>query len=300
MEKERAIILHRNWQRFRSQEHAGISALPVGEKFSHYHALIKGPKRSPFAGGYFQVCILFEKQYPYKPNQTKVWFLTPIYHPAVYFKNSDKLNEFKANEICYPSVLSAPNLSLTTILKNIRNDFLRKPNTFLHKPANENALDDMFQPSRNRRDELKLGQKMELSLLNREMNIEYLPELATLVGDTDTVSTRTFKRLVKNESLTQIVSWLSQEEEKIKDYAQTIGAPYPEPISTSFDQVLQVCMKDNTKKVREIFVNRFLMKFFHLLFYQSKWWNKAAEGTRKFASLEQNNQTFNRWSCAYK
>lgn len=295
MDKERSIKLHRYWHKFRNGKHPGISTMPVNQQLTHYHALIKGPEGSPFTGGYFRVCVWFDDGYPFAPDQTNIWFLTPIYHPAVYYEEYEELRGSNPREICYPRVLESAGLPLDTILRNIRNDFLKKPNTFLHKPANKYALEDMFKPSRNRMDELKLKDSIEVSSY---YTLEDLPDLAALVGDTEEVSNTLFREFIKEGSLNEVVSWLETEEENIKNYAEKIGVTYPQPISNAFKETLTYCTsEDSLKRARKIFVNRFLMEFFEILLYQSEWWIKASEATRKFASLENVNKTFDEWSC---
>lgn len=298
--KERAIKLHRTWVKFKNGDHAGISAMPVDEKLTHYHVLIKGPEDSPFTGGVFRVCLQFDKEYPFEPHQTHVFFLTPIYHPAAYWEEYESLHDSDSREICYPSILNAAGLSLNAILQSIRNDFLRKPNTFLHKPANKYALEDMFRPSRNRREELKLDESIEISSSFVEKRINDLPALAALIGDTEQIGSSLFLDLIQDGAFDQVHSWLRREEDKIEDYARRIEAPYPNSISDAFKKILDHC-KELTlfEKARRHFVNRFLMDYFKLLFYQSEWWMKAAEASRTFASLGEQDLvgTFDQWSC---
>ncbi|NIQ05544.1 MAG: ubiquitin-conjugating enzyme E2 [Candidatus Korarchaeota archaeon] len=309
LRKERAIKLHEFWQKFRNEPHPGITAMPVDRTLTHIHALIEGIDGSPFAENhFFRVCVNFGPQYPLEPRQTRIWFLTPIYHPAVHWEQEyEDLGQFEPSEICYPAILSAQGLPIGAILETLRHDFLKNPNTFLHRPANKYALADMFKPSRNRKAELKLKEALEIDTsLFVSKKIKYLPDLAAIIGDTEEVKTSIFMKLIEQGTFDHIVSWLRRQEAEIEAYARTIGAPYPQPISDVLEHLLDYSTEqvlahnggeDILRKVRRIFVNNFLMQFFELLFYQSEWWNKAAEATRTFASFADMDKTFDEWRC---
>lgn len=295
-------FIHKHWQKFRNGRHPGITVMPVNEKYTHYHALIKGPDNSPFAGASFSVCVKFDARYPFATNQIRVYFLTPIYHPAVFWEETyEELDMFQTSKICYPRLRGAE-IPLREIFNDLRYDFLLKPNTFLHDPANEAALADMFEPSRNRLGELKLEEAVVVSSSSVKKKIVYLPDLAALFGDTNEIRHWEFKRLMKSGEIDRIVSWLQAVEGKIREYADRIAAPYPESISDALHQILKKCKEEDLygEKARIHFTNQFLITFFKLIFYQSQWWIRAAEATRKYALDNNQKGTFEEWNCPIK
>ena len=58
------------------------SAGPINENNLYdWEATIIGPTNSPYAGGIFNLKILFNDRYPFKPPKVK--FITKIYHPNI-------------------------------------------------------------------------------------------------------------------------------------------------------------------------------------------------------------------------
>ena len=57
-----------------------ISFGPVSDDLD-YQALIKGPKNSPYEGGFFFINFKYTRQYPFKPPN--VTFTTKIYHQSI-------------------------------------------------------------------------------------------------------------------------------------------------------------------------------------------------------------------------
>ena len=94
------------------------SAGPVSEKeMLSWVATIMGPEGSPYAGGLYQLKILFPTDYPFKPP--KISFSTKIYHPNI---NS-------AGNICLDILKDqwSPALTITKVLLSI-SSLLTDPN----------------------------------------------------------------------------------------------------------------------------------------------------------------------------
>ena len=63
-----------------------ISAGPKSYNIYEWEGTLMGPSRSPYAGGVFNLSIIFPSNYPFKPPKVK--FLTKIFHPNIdYFGN---------------------------------------------------------------------------------------------------------------------------------------------------------------------------------------------------------------------
>lgn len=301
-EKERAIQLHKNWQEFQNKKHAGITALPMDQKYTHYHALIKSPPNSPFKNGFFRVCVRFLKEYPFKREQVRIQFLTPVYHPAVYSGKFQELKDFPSQgekqQICYPSVFKIKDVSLFWILTRLRYDFLTTPNTFFHTPANEQAFKAMFKPSPARKSQLKFRTPLILYSSHFCKKIEFLTDIATVIGNTNRISKTIFNNMIKNGAFDELASFLKHHEKQIRAYAKRRDLSYPKSVSEVFRETLDFCRVENyLDNARKIFLNSFLMKFFTLFFYQSVWWEKASKITEKHAKLKHTGQTFEKWEC---
>ena len=73
---------------------ANCSAGPASEKeLYHWLATIMGPEGSPYAGGIFQLNIVFPTDYPFKPP--KINFTTKVYHPNINANGSICLDILK-------------------------------------------------------------------------------------------------------------------------------------------------------------------------------------------------------------
>jgi len=60
----------------------GVSAGPINEnEINKWTATIIGPSDTPYAGGIFNLDIIFPLEYPFKPPM--ITYLTKIYHPNV-------------------------------------------------------------------------------------------------------------------------------------------------------------------------------------------------------------------------
>ena len=60
---------------------ANCSAAPVGDNIYEWNAQIYGPEDTPYAGGIFNLHILYPPNYPFKPP--KINFVTKVYHPNI-------------------------------------------------------------------------------------------------------------------------------------------------------------------------------------------------------------------------
>lgn len=64
-------------------KHGG--AYGSGNDLHLWHALLKGPKDTPFEGGEYELLLRIPKEYPMMPPQA--FFITKVFHPNVQFDN---------------------------------------------------------------------------------------------------------------------------------------------------------------------------------------------------------------------
>ena len=94
------------------------SASPINNNdLLNWEATIIGPTKSPYAGGVFNLSIIFPERYPFKPPKVK--FLTKIYHP-----NIDRLGNICLDIL---NVNWSPVISVTKLLLSI-SSLLTDPN----------------------------------------------------------------------------------------------------------------------------------------------------------------------------
>lgn len=58
-----------------------INIKPINDDLKEWTGFIKGPEKTPYAGGTFKVNILFPPKYPFVPP--KIELNTPIFHPNI-------------------------------------------------------------------------------------------------------------------------------------------------------------------------------------------------------------------------
>lgn len=73
--------IQKELQEFRKDCPLNCSAGPIGEDIFRWEGIIVGPDDTPYAGGIFDMKILFPVDYPFKPPT--ITFVTKIYHPNI-------------------------------------------------------------------------------------------------------------------------------------------------------------------------------------------------------------------------
>eukprot|EP00300_Choanocystis_sp_HF-7_P001627 c11308_g1_i1.p1 GENE.c11308_g1_i1~~c11308_g1_i1.p1 ORF type:complete len:190 (-),score=35.87 c11308_g1_i1:39-575(-) len=72
--------IHKEWREWNEDPISGIT-IELTDCLFHWTGKIEGPIDSPYAGGVFDVDILFPAEYPFKPPRIK--FETKVYHPNI-------------------------------------------------------------------------------------------------------------------------------------------------------------------------------------------------------------------------
>jgi len=73
--------IQKELQEFRKDCPLNCSAGPIADDIFRWEGIIVGPDDTPYAGGIFDMKILFPVDYPFKPPT--VTFSTKIYHPNI-------------------------------------------------------------------------------------------------------------------------------------------------------------------------------------------------------------------------
>lgn len=74
--------LMRDLKRIEQDAPDGVTATPHPDNLLHWHALILGPRDTPFADGTFLLSIHFDESFPTRPPLIK--FVSDMFHPNVY------------------------------------------------------------------------------------------------------------------------------------------------------------------------------------------------------------------------
>lgn len=96
---------------------SNCSAGPEGDNIFEWHGTIIGPSDSPYAGGIFNLLILFPSEYPFKPPKIK--FITKIFHPNI--------NKFGSICLDVLNQMWSPALTVSKLLLSI-SSLLTDPN----------------------------------------------------------------------------------------------------------------------------------------------------------------------------
>ncbi|KAJ2490866.1 E2 ubiquitin-protein ligase peroxin 4 [Coemansia sp. RSA 2050] len=65
-----------------------VSLTPIDdESILRWRAVLRGPRDSPYEGGYFELHISVPEQYPIRPPT--LTFVTPVCHPNVHFETGE-------------------------------------------------------------------------------------------------------------------------------------------------------------------------------------------------------------------
>jgi ubiquitin-conjugating enzyme E2 D len=75
------IRLQKEYQDIYTDPPSNCSATPYADNIYEWTAQIYGPEDTPYAGGIFNLHILYPPNYPFKPP--KVNFITKVYHPNI-------------------------------------------------------------------------------------------------------------------------------------------------------------------------------------------------------------------------
>lgn len=87
--------LRRELENLNKDPPPNCTAKPCGDNLFHWEAQIYGPSDTPYAGGIFNLDILFPTEYPFKPP--KINFTTKVYHPNINDVGSICLDILKDN-----------------------------------------------------------------------------------------------------------------------------------------------------------------------------------------------------------
>lgn len=121
--------IQKELEEIKSEPPTNCSAGPVSEdNLFLWQATIIGPSKSPYAGGYFKLNIVFSEKYPFKPPKIK--FVTRIFHPNINSRGSICLDILNTNW--------SPALTITKVLLSI-SSLLTDPNP--NDPLSKEAAD---------------------------------------------------------------------------------------------------------------------------------------------------------------
>ena len=121
--------IQKELEEIKSEPPTNCSAGPISEdNLFIWQATIIGPSKSPYAGGYFKLNIVFSDKYPFKPPKIK--FVTRIFHPNINSRGSICLDILNTNW--------SPALTITKVLLSI-SSLLTDPNP--NDPLSKEAAD---------------------------------------------------------------------------------------------------------------------------------------------------------------
>jgi ubiquitin-conjugating enzyme E2 D/E len=92
----RTMRLAKEWETLQKCPVDYVTAGPINdEDMSKWNGTLVGPDDTPYAGGLFEIEILFPEKYPFNPP--KLYFKTRIYHPNISPSGAICLDILKTN-----------------------------------------------------------------------------------------------------------------------------------------------------------------------------------------------------------